>query len=111
MAHPNDAPKRMNEEMSIDENVMTQQHQDATHTDENLMVHRLHTSLSDTLESHSDVKNKSTSANIEKGTTTAIDMPPSQNEKGEEYSTDGEEEIKKPSKFSLFYQRHLPWFQ
>ena len=74
------------------------------------MVHRSNTNVTDTLENHSDVRNKTN--NFEKATTTSIDMLPTQDEKNENFSnTDDEEEVKNPSKFSLFYQRHTRWFQ
>lgn len=108
MAQPNSTPKHGDSD-SIDENMHVEQ-QDVAHNEDHLMVHRLHTNLTDTLESHSDVKKKP--ANYEKGTSTAIDIPSSQDEKVEEVSTDEpDEEVKNPSKFSLFYRRHLPWFQ
>ncbi|CAO3635031.1 unnamed protein product [Mucor hiemalis] len=107
MAQPNNSPK-YGEGDSIDENIHADQ-QVSTHNEDNLMVHRLHTNLTDTLESHSDVK-KNTN-NYEKGASTAIDIPSSQNEKVDEVSTDEQdEEVKNPSKFSLFYQRHIRWF-
>lgn len=74
------------------------------------MVHRVHTNLTDTLESHSDVKQKPS----EKGSSTAINIPSTLDEKAEVYSDsqgEGEEEKKKPGKIALFYQKHLPWFQ
>lgn len=76
---------------------------------DNLMVHRTNTNLSDTLDSHSDVKKPIT----EKSTTTAIDIPACHDDKDEVFSSDCHEEeyVKKVSKFGLFYQRHLPWFQ
>lgn len=108
MAQPNNSPKH-GEGDSIDENIHADQ-QVSVHNEDNLMVHRLHTNLTDTLESHSDVK-KNTN-NYEKGASTAIDIPSSQNEKVDEVSTDEQdEEVKNPSKFSLFYQRHIRWFQ
>lgn len=87
---------------------------EGTSTPDHLMVHRLHTNLTDTLESHSDVKQAPRPAPItEKGMTTSIDMPQQKDDKASvEISTDdGEDEIKKDSKFSLFYKRHKVWFQ
>ncbi|GAA5796581.1 Na+ dependent nucleoside transporter C-terminus-domain-containing protein [Helicostylum pulchrum] len=72
-------------------------------------VHRVHTNLTDTLESHSDVKQKPS----EKGSSTAINIPSTLDEKAEAYSDsqgEEEEEKKKPGKIALFYQKHLPWF-
>ncbi|KAL0137238.1 H+/nucleoside cotransporter [Mucor lusitanicus] len=86
---------------------------EGTSTPDHLMVHRLHTNLTDTLESHSDVKQAPRPAPItEKGMTTSIDMPQQKDDKASvEISTDdGEDEIKKDSKFSLFYKRHKVWF-
>lgn len=76
-------------------------------TEDNLM-HRTHTNLTDTLESHSDVKKPVQ----EKCTTTAIDIPSTLDEKNEVFSDCNESEhVKKASKLGLFYKRHLPWFQ
>jgi hypothetical protein len=76
-----------------------------------LMVHRVHTNLTDTLEFHSDVKNKFEAIPTEKGITTSIDMTPTNDEKTEGISTDSEEEVKKESRFGLFFKRHRVWFQ
>jgi hypothetical protein len=81
------------------------------HSDGGLMVHRVHTNLTDTLESHSDVKHQPEQIATEKGMTTSIDMTPTNNEKAEAISTDSEELVKKESKFGLFYKRHRVWFQ
>ncbi|KAI7890802.1 Na+ dependent nucleoside transporter C-terminus-domain-containing protein [Mucor mucedo] len=74
---------------------------------EDNLMHRTHTSLTDALDSHSDVKKPVE----EKCTTTAIDIPSILNEKDEVFSDCHESEhVKKASKFGLFYKRHLPWF-
>lgn len=87
---------------------------EGTSAPDHLMVHRLHTNLTDTLESHSDVKHTPPPATIsEKGMTTSIDMPQNDEKASFEISTDddGEDEVKRDSKLSLFYKRHKVWFQ
>ncbi|KAI9356811.1 Na+ dependent nucleoside transporter C-terminus-domain-containing protein [Pilaira anomala] len=76
------------------------------------MVHRVNTNLTETLETHSDVKKKPTDA--KKGLATAIDIPSRLDEKIETYpdikEEQEEEQVKKTTWFKLFYMRHLPWF-
>ncbi|KAG2234802.1 Na+ dependent nucleoside transporter C-terminus-domain-containing protein [Thamnidium elegans] len=75
----------------------------ATQHDDSGMVHRVHTSLTE----EGDVKQKPS----EKESATTVNIPSTIDEKAEVYSdSEGEDEEKKPSKFSLFYQKHLPWF-
>ncbi|KAI8084105.1 Na+ dependent nucleoside transporter C-terminus-domain-containing protein [Gilbertella persicaria] len=68
------------------------------------MVYRTQSNLTETLESHSDVKGQN-----EKATSTAIDMPSTISEQGSS-TIDEEEIIKKDTWLSLFYKRHRPWF-
>lgn len=88
---------------------------EGTSTPDHLMVHRLNTNLTDTLESHSDVKHAPPphGTATEKGMTTAIAMPQIDEKASLEISTDddGEDEVKRDSKLSLFYKRHKVWFQ
>ena len=87
---------------------------EGTSMPDHLMVHRLHTNLTDTLESHSDVKHaRSPATATEKGMTTSIDMPKIDEKASLEISTDedGEDEVKRDSKLGLFYKRHKVWFQ
>jgi DNA-binding transcriptional regulator GbsR (MarR family) len=114
MAHPNgnDAPSY--DDISSKEKGLYTQEEGVSQTDENLMVHRMNTNLTDTLESYSDVKKKVNPHNVEKGHTTAIDIPHSDattDEKSEQLSQDSEEEVKEVSRLTLFYRRHLKWFQ
>lgn len=85
----------------------------ATPNQENIMVHRVNTNLTETLETHSDVKKKPT--DTEKASATAIDIPSRLDEKTETYSDikeeQEEEHVKKTTWLKLFYMRHLPWFQ
>lgn len=112
MVHPHGNTPDYDDIASKEKGLYTQE-EGVTQTDDNLMIYRTHTNLTDTLEHHSDVKNKANADNIEKGYTTAIDIPSSStnDEKAEQLSQDSEEEVKKVSRLTLFYRRHLKWFQ
>lgn len=75
------------------------------------IIYRVHTNLTDTLESHTDIKNTPKPIIIEKGVATSIDMGAINDNHTEAIITDNKEERKKESKFGLFYRRHRIWFQ
>ncbi|KAI9470100.1 MAG: Na+ dependent nucleoside transporter C-terminus-domain-containing protein [Benjaminiella poitrasii] len=82
-------------------------------TNNNEVVHRIHTNITDTLESHSDMKHTTNDEKTDNAMTTAIDMTSASTTEDDstsvEISTDDEEEPKKSSVFHRYYRRYRPF--